>query len=505
MIRGIGKRMNKQEISDHVRAELDNAHHLLAAGRRQDALGILRPMLKSQAAGPVWGRISLLLMRAGDLDSALVAARKFVAAAPDNVEAMSLLANVLSGIGRLDEAIALAKRVCKQLPNNPATHYNLGIYLSRDGQTARALKSFSEAVALDPNHALSLEYLAYLGPGETESPVLEQIEGCLARNDPSDPASRAALQYGKAVILERQQDWDQAFAAYESGAELMKNVARTDLSTVKHYISSLKNSFSADFFEMNAESRYKNERPVFIVGMPRSGTTLVESVFASHSKVKAGGETRLLGLATMQYGRFEPRDLERIRDAINAGRNPWAETGREYRRLQKQRYGNKGTITEKNLGHHFLLGVIAMIASGARIIYCTREPVATAWSCYKIRFSNGNGWSYDFESIGRYQRLYRDLMSHWQQVLPDAPILQLPYEDLVSNPGEVIPGILTHAGLAVEPACLTPHHAKMPVMTASVAQVRQPIQTDANLAWRNYKTQLAPYLEDLTMSGTDPA
>jgi hypothetical protein len=260
-------------------------------------------------------------------------------------------------------------------------------------------------------------------------------------------------------------------------------------------------SFSADFFEANVDSRYVNSRPIFIVGMPRSGTTLVESIFASHSKVKAGGETKLLGLATMQYGSFEPRDLARFRDAISEGKKPWAEMGRELRRLQNQRYGKTGTITEKNLGHHFLLGVIAMVASGARIIYCTRDPIATAWSCYKIRFSNGNGWSYDFESIGRYHRLYRDLMSHWQQVLPDSPVLELAYENLVSSPAEMIPKILTHAKLAVEPACLTPHRAKMPVMTASVTQVRQPIQTGANLAWRQYESHLAPYLRELALSG----
>ncbi len=490
---------------DQLQTALGKAHRLLSTGRRRDALAILRPMLQASETGPLWGNVALLLMRAGDLDSASVAARKFVTAFPDNVEAMSLLANVLADLGRLDEAIALATRVCKQLPQNPAAHYNLGIYLSRDGQTSRAVKKFSDAVSLDPDHALSLEYLAYLDARESDGPVLDQIEACLARKEASDMASRAALHYAKAVILERQQAWDQAFTAYETGAELMKNVVATDLSSVENYVNELKHSFSADFFETNTDSRYKNERPVFIVGMPRSGTTLVESVFASHSKVQAGGETKLLGLATMQYGRFEPRDLARIDDAINAGKNPWADMGREYRRLQKQRYGNRGTVTEKNLGHHFLLGVIAMIASGARIIYCTRDPVATAWSCYKIRFSNGNGWSYDFGSIGRYQRLYRDLMSHWQQVLPGAPILELAYEDLVGKPAELIPKILEHAGLEMQPACLKPHQAKMPVMTASVAQVRQPMQRDTNLAWRHYETRLAPYLEELVMPGADPA
>lgn len=483
----------------NLQAGLNKAHQLLVSGRRPDAIAILRAMLKSQAAGPVWGNVSLLLMRAADYDSSLEAARKFVAACPGNIEATSLLANILANIGRLDEAITLATRVAKQAPRNPDTHYNLGIYFLRDGQIKHASRSFSKAVSLDPKHVLSLEYLAQLDPDESGSFVLQQIEDCLARNEPSDAASQAALQYGKATLLDRQQDWDQAFAAYEAGARLMNNMARTDLSAVEHFVATVKKSFSADFFEANRGSRYDNRRPVFIVGVPRSGTTLVESVLASHSKVKAGGETKLLGLATMKYGRFESTDLTRIREEICIGRKPWAEMGREFRRLQNQRYGKKGRITEKNLGHHFLLGVVAMIASGARIIYCTRDPIATAWSCYKVRFSNGNGWSYDFASIAHYQRLYRDLMSHWQQVLPDSSILELAYEDLVTNPEAMIPKILAHADLAVEPACLTPHHAKMPVITASVTQVREPIQTAPILAWRKYESHLAPYLEELAL------
>lgn len=494
-------KVSDQPMSEPIQTELSKAHQLLVSGSRADAIDILRALLKSTAAGPFFGSVALLLMRAADYDASVVAARKFVAGSPGDIEAMSLLANVLATVGNLDESIALAGKVCKRLPNNSDAHYNLGIYLSRDGNTERAKRSFLEAVSLNPDHALALEYIAYLNPVESAGLVLERIEDCVSRSKPDDVARQAALQYGKAVLLERQQDWDQAFAAYSTGAELMTGIARTELSSVERYVDGAKRSFSADFFQISASQRYENKRPVFIVGMPRSGTTLVESVFASHSDVTAGGETTLLGLATMRHDPFAPQNLARIASEIGNGKKPWADMGREFRRLQKQRYGKNGKITEKNLGHHFLLGVIAMIASGARIIYCTRDPVATAWSCYKTRFSSGNGWSYDFGSIARYQRLYRDVMSHWQAVLPDSPVLEVAYEELVGDPARTIPGMLEHAGLAMEPACLTPHRAKMPVMTASVMQVREPIRTDANLAWRHYEAHLAPFLADLALPG----
>ena len=266
---------------------------------------------------------------------------------------------------------------------------------------------------------------------------------------------------------------------------------------MERYVERLKKSFSNEFFEKNSALTYRNKRPVFIVGMPRSGTTLVESVLAAHSSVVAGGETALVGLATMEFGSFEPPDLARADAEIAKGRNPWATMGKELERLQKVRFGKRPRETEKNLGHHFFLGVIAMIAGGAPIIYCKRDPVATAWSCYKTRFSRGNGWSYDFTSIAHYQRLYADLMQHWQSVLPGSRILEVEYEDLVAHPDELIPRIIAHAELKFEDACLSPHRSGMPVLTASLTQVRDPIHTGAIRAWQHYEPWLAPYVDDL--------
>ena len=490
-------------MSLQVQAELRKTYEILTSGRRAEAIERLRAILASSLPPANLADVGLLLFKAGDDDGSVEAARRLHAAQPDSVAAMSILATFLAGVGELDEAVALATTVCENLPENPDTHYNLGIYLSRVDRNEQAKERFSKAIEIDPGHALSLEYLAYLDPGDSAGSVLQQIEDCLSGGRDLDAARQAALHYAKATLLDQQQRFDEAFAAYGTGARAMQKVARADLETVERYTRSVLDSFTPEFFEANADHRFDNKRPVFIVGMPRSGTTLVESVFASHSKITAGGETKLLGLATMHYDPFGPTEQARITKKIEAGDNPWRRMGEELCRLQEHRYGTAGLVTEKNLGHHFVLGVIAMIASGARIIYCTRDPIATAWSCFRVRFSNGNGWSYDFDSIARYQRLYGEVMSYWQSVLPDTPILEVAYEDLVAQPAEMIPEMLRHARLDVEPACLTPHLGNMPVMTASVSQVREPIRTDANLAWRNYESDLAPYLETLAQSADD--
>ncbi|MDX1508260.1 MAG: sulfotransferase [Woeseiaceae bacterium] len=486
--------MNQNNGTSDTDARIRTAGQLLADGRRRRALQELQSVLDLELSAQQSANAALLLMRAGDLDNALVAARRLIELLPDNVEAMSLAANILADVGEIEEAIVLAEKTAQALPEVADAHYNLGIYRSRAGETAAARSAFARAVELDPSHAFALEYLANLSAGDAGDALLPQIETCLAATPGGKPAQRAALLYAQGRLLEAKQDWAGAFAAFEAGAALMRRVSQTDLDFAERYVSELRQNFDAGFFAQAGAQRFPNERPIFIVGAPRSGTTLVESVFASHSDVVAGGETRLLGLATIDYGGFEQKDLARIRQAIDGGDNPWATMGAELVALHERRFGVSPRLTEKNLGHHFLLGVVAMIAAGAKIVYCTRDPVATAWSCFKTRFTTGNGWSYDFDSIGRYLRLYRELMQHWQAVLPGAPIVEIAYEDLVAEPATQIPALLEQAGLPMEAACLEPHKARMPVMTASVTQVREPIYSDANAAWRRYEQQLEPYL-----------
>ena len=489
--------MNNDEMIAHVTAQLNLAAQLQAEGRKPQMIAVLRQMLSLQAQGTFWGDVAQRLYQVADLDSAAVAARKFVTTCPDIPQAKLLLAGILGDNGKLGEAIALAKKAAKKIPNDPAVHYSLGVQLSRFNRMKEAKASFAKVLKLDPDHVLAVEYLAYIGKGEAPEESLGIVDNLLERAAYAGKQDAAALHYARATLLERQQDWSSAFKAYEDGAKLMRSVTRVDLGGMERYVERLKESFSDEFFDKNSALMHANKRPVFIVGMPRSGTTLVESVLAAHSGVEAGGESALLGLATMNFGSFEPQDLARVGESIAQGQNPWATMGQALEQLHNVRFAKGLRVTEKNLGHHFFLGVIAMIASGAPIIYCRRDPVPTAWSCYKTRFLRGNGWSYDFESIAHYQRLYTDLMRHWQTVWPGAGVLEVQYEDLVAQPDEVIPRILAHAKLEFEEACLSPHRSGMPVLTATLTQVRDPIHTGAVSAWQHYEPWLAPYVDDL--------
>jgi tetratricopeptide (TPR) repeat protein len=401
-----------------------------------------------------------------------------------------MLALILGELGKLHEAVPIALKVVKEKPDDAAAQYGAALLLARDNKIESAIKRFRRAVAIQPGYAEAIEYIAYLDKNGCIDSTTRLVDDAISRCPESDPAAKGALLYARATLLERDARYEAALEAYEAGALLLRNNKTADLSAMERYIERLKQSFSAEFFSANESHAFKNSLPIFIVGVPRSGTTLVETILAAHSRVTAAGESILVSTVTAEYRSFEPVDLEHLNAQIGQGQHPWRDMGRRLKKAHANRYQRNRRITDKNLGHHLLLGAIGMIASGAPVIYCTREPAATAWSCFKTRFERGNEWSYDFDSIERYQNIYEDLMGHWQATLPENPILEVRYEDLVTDPEDVIPGILRHVGLKPEAACMTPHTARTPVSTASLAQVREPIHTKAISGWQRYEDWL---------------
>jgi tetratricopeptide (TPR) repeat protein len=469
---------------------LAEAQRFAGLGKRSEALGVLRGMLQIKATGAFWGAVARQLFQLSDLGGAEKAARKFQKGCPGDEKAALGLAMILAESGKLREALSFAQEALKLQPDDPMAHYCMGLVLSRDNKIKSALKQFRKVVEIGPDHTDALEYIAYLSKGAPEQGDLQAIDDALASNAHTGQPGEAALWYARAVLLERGGNYDDAFSAYEEGARLMRAQGNFEITAVERYVDRLKSSFSKPFFTANQKHSYPNKSPIFIVGVPRSGTTLLETIIAAHSKVSSAGETTLVNLATMPYGSFEPVNLTQINAELERGENPWSEMGLALKKSYADRAGHRRRVTEKNLGNHFLLGAISIIASGAPIIYCVRDPAATAWSSFKTRFRSGNEWSYDFDSIVRYQELYSDLMKHWQETLPGNPIFEVRYEDLVSRPEEVIPAVLSHAGLKFEPRCLSPHKAQQPVMTASMAEVRQPIYTSSISGWRRYESQL---------------
>ena len=251
--------------------------------------------------------------------------------------------------------------------------------------------------------------------------------------------------------------------------------------------------FSPDFFSGLADIGHSDRTPIFILGMPRSGTSLVEQILASHPEVFGAGELNdLVKVYRSLDDSIDGSQGDSFPEAL-VGLDPdeYANLGEQYiARIRK--YSVSATfITDKNPYNFQRIGLIRSILPNARIVHCTRDPLDNCLSLLKTDFHKGQLYSYDMSELGAYYKLYRELMDYWRTVLPGF-IHDLNYEELVANQAEQTNHLLQLCGLPWDEACLNFHKTKRKVITASVAQVRQPIYTDSVGLWKRYERKLEP-------------
>ena len=265
--------------------------------------------------------------------------------------------------------------------------------------------------------------------------------------------------------------------------------------------------FAPDFIARYGHMSTSDLAPIFIVGMPRSGTTLTEQIIASHSSVQPGGELPFMTMISRELGRtWEDRGAQAPGDDATVA-NDLNQAAERYGNLTVELWKDSPHITDKMPMNFFYVGIIHFLFPKAKIIYCHRDPGATCFSCLQNLFSHGNlQFSYDQTELGRMYKLHERLMSHWDKVLPGR-VLTVNYEELVQDHEAQVRRILEFCGLEFEPACLDFHTLKRAVSTASFAQVRRPIYKSSLGHWKNYEPYLGPLLETLGMkpSGSDPA
>jgi hypothetical protein len=236
-------------------------------------------------------------------------------------------------------------------------------------------------------------------------------------------------------------------------------------------------------------------RPVFIIGMPRSGTTLVEQILGAHPDVQCAGENpALMNTVALTRG----RDGSHFPDwaaTLHAG--DLETLGASYMTAMPPPQLGRGAITDKRLENVFYLGLGQLCLEGARAVHVRRDPRDTALACFAMLFSEGQEYSYDFGELARYQQLYERLIAHWREVLPPGRLLEIDYEALVAEPEAQIRCLLDHVGLEWDEACLHPHAARKMVRSASAAQVREPIHGRGVGRWKPFAEHLKPAFEAL--------
>lgn len=513
--------------ADFAAAHLDLGRALLRLGREMEALDSCRRAAALTHDSPeAHNTLGSAYLRAGRFEEAIASFRQALLVRPAFAEAQANLGNALRTIGRLDEAVSAYRRAVQIDPGFLAVYTELGTALRLQGNAAECESCCRTALDRDPGSVATLAVLAELradngrlaeaeelfnraiaiDPGATQSwaglsrlrrmtvadaPWLNAVQQLLERG--LAPREEMLLQYSLGKYFDDVRNFDTAFGHYRRANELARRCGpRHDRAALTRGIDLIIASHDRKWLNQHREAVNRSQRPVLIVGMPRSGTTLVEQILASHRAVHGAGELNFWSaeLAAAMAGARGPEAASLIRP----GEAALAALGTRYDRLLEHLSPRAARVIDKYPTNFLPLGLIHAALPGARIIHMQRNPMDTCLSIYFQQLEAINTHANDLDDLAHYYNEYRRLMQHWREVLPPESVLEVPYEGLVED----LPGwtrrMLGWLDLPWDARCLDFHLSARNVVTASKQQVRQRIHASSVGRWRQYEKFIAPLL-----------
>ena len=490
--------LTRQPEFDVCRLNLANT--FLESGAYDDAIGQYRQLLTRQ---PENASILIFLGNAykkqGNLDSAILS---YQAALEKNPEMLEARLN----LGKIDLATDLRQAenwfssVLEIDPEYAEGYYWLGVVFQTLGKFGQAAGYFEKAIRLRPEFHIAWYRLSLdrgYKPSLQQVQLLEMQFSTTAANHSLD-GTLVTLGFTLGKFHEQRGEYSAAFEYYQHGNRVKAQLNPFDRARHDDQIDNIIDTFDSGFFEQRLNWGDPSRLPVFIIGMPRSGTTLVEQILSAHASIHGAGELPLMqdmvaslkGTGTaLSASHAEPvRDLEQPHVVRLA---------REYLRDMQALNPQASRILDKLPGNFFRLGIICLLFPAARIIHCKRAPMDTCWSCYQQNFERGLLFTNDLEDIGHAYNGYLRLMAHWHEVLP-VRIFDVQYEDLVNDPETISRQLLQHCAVEWDPAVLDYHQHQRPVSTASMWQVRQPMYKSSIGRWKIYQQYLQPLRQALS-------
>jgi Flp pilus assembly protein TadD len=425
---------------------------------------------------------------AGQPEEAEPYLRRAVETDPSNTQAHLVLARTLSDLNRFEEAEAELKLAIAAHPDEPSPYAAYGIRLQEVGRFQEAESNFRVALELDQNHCF-----AYLGliqsrrMTEEDRGLMDAMLALLSAKTLSDD-DRIDLLSGLGKASNDLREYERAIEYFSeanrlSDAAIARSTEFEESKYVQHLEAS-RNVFTKDFLEGNLKPNDFSPRPIFIVGMMRSGTTLVEQILSSHPSVAPGGEM-------VFWTRHSSRCLDQVLQTFNIHK---ALGGRKkYNKLLRTFSDSASFITDKMPDNYRVLGTLRLMYPEAKIIHCKRNPVDTCLSIFMTPFRKPPEYSRDPKKLVFVYRQYLALMDHWRSVLPKTTLLEVSYEDLVLEREQTTKRILEFCGLKWHDGCLHPEDNLRPVVTASAWQARQPVYRTSLERWRNYEPWLGEF------------
>jgi predicted Zn-dependent protease len=468
--------------------------------RYRDAQTLLERCLElAPSFRPAQHQLAVVLFRLARAQEARVIVERLLQEEPANLGYLSLMAAICAHLGDTADSIDVYERILSRVPGNPKIWLSLGHALKSAGRSEDCVQAYRKSIALEPRFGEAYWSLANLKTYKIPEPDLVQMERALHDSSLSDE-DRLHFDFALGKALEDRQRYEDSFRRYDEGARIRHRLHDYRPEETAAYVRRCKAQLTADFFACRAGGGSAAADPIFIVGMPRSGSTLLEQILSSHSRVEGTMElanipsyARELGehVGSPQGASGYPEILTQLTDEERQalGERFLAET-----RVQRK---SAAPFFIDKLPNNFLhVGLIHLILPNARVIDARRHPMACCFSNFKQHFARGQNFSYSLEDVGRFYRDYVELMAHFDHVLPGR-VHRVIYEQLVEDPEREVRRLLEYCGLSFEDSCLRFYENDRAVRTASSEQVRQPIFRSGVDHWLNFEPWLGPLKQAL--------
>jgi tetratricopeptide (TPR) repeat protein len=486
------------QVSDALLALCNDAltHH--RDGRFAEAIGLYNRILSLGLDLPqIHNNLGHAYGALGNAGAAVRSLQRAVEQKPDYAEAFCNLGLALATLERDDEAKAAYMQALKVNPRSADTYNNLGILLKAAGRFTESIQAFEHAIDLAPTKFAYYDNLVAVRPFVAGDSHLTALETAATDAATLPTADQIHLNFALAKAYEALDRPSCAFRHLLKANRLKRERIAYDEAGTLGQMTRQRELISRDFIAARHGNGEPSAVPIFIVGMTRSGTTLIEQILASHAQIGGAGELPLMDQIAGSIRNLLPGLPAFPEMMLEMSPEHFRQLGTLYVEKLAQRAPTSRRVTDKMTVNFLFVGLIHLAMPNATIIHAVRDPVDTCVSCFSTHFTNGHEHSYDLAELGRYYRHYRQLMAHWHDVLPPRRILDVHYEELVGDVEGVARRVVAHCGLNWDARCLDFHRTKRPIRTASATQVRRPIYRESVGRSRKYQDFLEPLLAEI--------
>jgi len=485
-------------------SKLAEAQQAMHAGDLPRAATILKPLVKQQKNNPqVLGMMGSVQTGLGNLTEAKRNLEKALKLRPDEQGLWYELSRVHRRARRLDDSHRCLERALKIAPHDPSCRAALSENLYLKGEYEAAYEALTPLLGNGSPPLMVAMSLARVAPRvNRRSEAIEALERAIEATPANAKIVRADATFRLASLYDGEKRYDRAFECYER-ANVLKGM-EFDADAHDRAVDRIIEAWRPDVHKGLPRSSSESEAPIFILGMPRSGTSLVEQILGAHPRVYGAGELNSVFALARELGAQHANGLPMLTDPSIITRQALDRAARAYLGQFRKQLSWAMRVTDKMPMNFLYMGLIALLLPRSRIIHCIRDARDTCLSCYFQHFSGHNPFAYDLYAAGRFHRAYERLVEHWKGVI-DVPVLDVVYEELVADQEGGSRRIVEFAGLEWDDACLRFYESKRDVVTSSSEQVRRPVYKSSVARHEHYAAHLGPLHEGLGLTGAPSA